>query len=131
MYSSSSGRQSAAAAAVAAPSGDEPAEGRLIEFQKDSKSGLALLLKKDGKRNWSAVDTRYAQLGQVQSRLCAFPQQQTSEADFAVYLSETSHDPQGDCVLLAAATSGIRAPWRGIHAAGSGDDLHCSAGCVQ
>ncbi|KAK9915314.1 hypothetical protein WJX75_007493 [Coccomyxa subellipsoidea] len=57
MYSSSAGRQSGVAG-QAATSSDEPAEGCLIEFQKDTKTGLALLLKKDGKRNWTAVDTR-------------------------------------------------------------------------
>lgn len=40
----------------------EPADGCLVEYQKDSKSGLALLLKKDGKRNWAAVDSRCARL---------------------------------------------------------------------
>jgi hypothetical protein len=63
MYSSSAGRQSGVAG-QAATSSDEPAEGCLIEFQKDTKTGLALLLKKDGKRNWTAVDTRCARLAE-------------------------------------------------------------------
>lgn len=59
MYSSS-GRVAAAVATAEVPVAlaSEPAEGCLVEYQRDGKSGLALVTKRDGKRNWTAVDTR-------------------------------------------------------------------------
>jgi hypothetical protein len=38
----------------------EPVEGALVEYQRDKKHGMALLLRRDGKRNWAAVDARSA-----------------------------------------------------------------------
>lgn len=32
--------------------------GVLVEYKKDQKAGLALVLGRDGKRNWKAVDIR-------------------------------------------------------------------------
>ncbi|CAL8468647.1 g8187 [Coccomyxa elongata] len=56
MYSSTGSVADTAGRPVTSRS--EPADGCLVEYQKDRKSGLALLLKKDGKRNWAAVDSR-------------------------------------------------------------------------
>lgn len=36
----------------------EPAAGRLVEFRRDGRTGMALLVEPDGKRNWVAVDER-------------------------------------------------------------------------
>ena len=51
-----------AAAALAVPDddSDEVCPGRLIEFKRDTRSGLALVERPDGKRNWIAVDARWA-----------------------------------------------------------------------
>ena len=38
----------------------QPAEGRLVEYKRNMRTGLALLLHPDGKQNWSAIDTRCA-----------------------------------------------------------------------
>ena len=54
--------RSAAAAAFAAVEDDseEICPGRLVEFKRDTRSGLALIERPDGKRNWILVDIRFA-----------------------------------------------------------------------
>jgi len=60
-------RRPAATAAAAAPAASAaldddgtrpPAAGRLVEFRRDGRTGMALLVEPDGKRNWVAVDER-------------------------------------------------------------------------
>ena len=36
----------------------QPSEGRLVEFRRNTRTGLALLTQADGKQNWMALDTR-------------------------------------------------------------------------
>jgi hypothetical protein len=49
---------SAAGQLVSSASQGDLAEGALVEYQRDTRRGLALLVGRDGKRNWTALDTR-------------------------------------------------------------------------